>query len=89
MNLWTPYFLGALFVFAVSRIVPVPQSTTDLSESSVALFGLAQGWGSYLREQWLAYSIIAACMCWLVTVKRPVYLVDHAVFVPASPLGVG
>ena len=82
LNMWTPYFLAALFVFAVSRIVHVPTSTSDLSESSASLIRLSQGWASYLRQQWLAYSIIVACMYWLVSVKRPVYLVDFAVFEP-------
>ena len=81
-NMWTPYVLAALFVFAVSRIVPVPTTTSDLSKTSTVLFGLAQGWGVYLRQQWLSYSIIAACMYWLVSTKRPVYLIDFAVFEP-------
>jgi hypothetical protein len=79
VHAWTPYLLGAAFIFAISRIVPdVPKSSSDVSALSVTL----QGWGHYFREQWLAYGIIAACMLWLVSVKRPVYLVDFAVFEP-------
>lgn len=85
LNTWTPHFLAALFVFAVSRIVPVPQSPSDLSATSAALVNLAQGWTTYLQQQWLAYAIILLCMYWLVTSRRQVFLIDHAVFVPPEP----
>lgn len=72
-------------MFAVSRIVPVPQSPSDLSATSAALVNLAQGWTTYLQQQWLAYAIILLCMYWLVTSRRQVFLIDHAVFIPPEP----
>jgi hypothetical protein len=76
---WIPYCLAAAFVFALARIVPV-QNSSDVS----ALSATVRAWGGYFQEQWLAYGIIVACMVWLVSAKRPVYLMDFAVFEPPA-----